>query len=184
MTMNRTDAELLAATGRDPRAFCLVYDRHVAAVNAFLTRQVGQLGEDLTAEVFAQAWLSRGRFRDEADGSALPWLFGIARNVLSRSIRTQSAEDRARRRLGLPAEGDVDPGFEAVDERASLPDAPLRRLAALPAEQREAVELRVLHELGYDELAARLGVRPAAARLRVSRALRRLRATETTEVTK
>jgi RNA polymerase sigma factor (sigma-70 family) len=184
MSTRPTDAELLAATGSDPRAFCQVYDRHVRAVNAYLGRQVGALSEDLTAEVFAQGWLSRNRFRDEADGSALPWLLGIARNVLRRSVRSQAAENRARRKLGLPVEGAVDPGFEAVDERISLPNAPLTRLAALPPEQREALELRVLHELGYDEIAARLGVQPAAARLRVSRALRRLRAAETTEATK
>jgi RNA polymerase sigma factor (sigma-70 family) len=182
MNPDRTDAQLLAATGSDPQAFCLVYDRHVGAVNAYLNRQVGGLSEDLTAEVFAQGWLSRNRFRDEAGGSALPWLLGIARNVLHRSIRTQAAESRARRKLGLPLEGAVDPGFEAVDERMSVPNAPLKRLAALPPEQREALELRVLHELGYDEIAARLGVRPAAVRLRVSRALRRLRDPETTEV--
>lgn len=66
MSEYRTDAELLAATGSDPRAFCLVYDRHAGAVNAYLSRQVGALSEDLTAEVFAQGWLSRNRFRDEA----------------------------------------------------------------------------------------------------------------------
>jgi DNA-directed RNA polymerase specialized sigma24 family protein len=32
----------------------------------------------------------------------------------------------------------------------------------------------VVDELGYDEVAERLAIRPAAARLRVSRALRRL----------
>ena len=38
---------------------------------------------DLTAETFAQAWLVRARFRDEANGSAAPWIYGIARNVLA-----------------------------------------------------------------------------------------------------
>lgn len=39
-----------------------------------------------------------------------------------------------------------------------------------------ALELRVVDELSYPEVAERLAIRPAAARLRVSRALRRLAA--------
>jgi RNA polymerase sigma-70 factor (ECF subfamily) len=49
-------------------------------------------------------------------------------------------------------------------------------LETLPDRERAALELRVLDELPYADVAARLGVRPAAARLRVSRALRRLSA--------
>jgi RNA polymerase sigma factor (sigma-70 family) len=49
-------------------------------------------------------------------------------------------------------------------------------LEMLPEHEREALELRVVDELPYTAVAARLGVRPAAARLRVSRALRRLSA--------
>ena len=46
-----------------------------------------------------------------------------------------------------------------------------RALAELPADQRRALELRVVSELRYDEVAARLECTPVAARLRVSRAL-------------
>ena len=56
---------------------------------------------DLTAETFAQAWLSRARFRDEAGGSAGPWLFGIARHVLLVSVRQRRLERRACERLGV-----------------------------------------------------------------------------------
>jgi RNA polymerase sigma-70 factor, ECF subfamily len=58
----------------------------------------------VTAEVFARAWLSRRRFRDEGDGSAFPWLYGIARNVLLDSLRKRRVEQAARMRLGLPVE--------------------------------------------------------------------------------
>jgi hypothetical protein len=45
--------------------------------------------------------LWRGRFRDERAGSALPWLFGIAANVLRESVRHDRVETGARERLGL-----------------------------------------------------------------------------------
>jgi DNA-directed RNA polymerase specialized sigma24 family protein len=69
---NATDAELLAA--QDADAFALVYDRHATAVFRWARTRVGEHAADLTAEVFARVWLSRGRFRDRGDGSALPWL--------------------------------------------------------------------------------------------------------------
>ena len=143
-----TDAELLATADAD--AFALIYDRHVARVFAWARARVGDYGADLAAEVFARAWLCRRSFRDQADGSAFPWLCGIAGNVLRESLRRRRVEDRARRRLGLPAAIDPDPEYEAIERRLSLPEAALRAIAE------------------------RLRCTPQAARLRVSRTLRRL----------
>jgi lactoylglutathione lyase len=69
---------------------------------------------DLTAETFAQAWISRQHFRDDCDGSALPWLLGIGRNVLRESVRRDRIETRARERLGLPLDLASDDGYEAA----------------------------------------------------------------------
>jgi RNA polymerase sigma-70 factor (ECF subfamily) len=85
-------------------------------------------------------------------------------------------ETRARRRLGLPTELASEDGYAAVEGRLSPRAALAEALATLPEHEREAIELRVVDELPYPDVAARLGVRPAAARLRVSRALRRLSA--------
>jgi len=172
----RTDAELIRAAESDAAAFAELYRRHVPAVHAWFRRRLDWAASDLTAESFAQAWLSRRTFRDEADGSALPWLLGIARNVARESARRNAVESRARRRLGLPTDLASEDGYAAVEERlsplAGLPEA----LDTLSTPEREALELRVVDELPYPDVAARLGVRPAAARLRVSRALRRLSA--------
>jgi RNA polymerase sigma factor (sigma-70 family) len=85
-------------------------------------------------------------------------------------------ETRARRRLGLPTDLAPEDGYAAVEERLSPRVALAEALEMLPEHEREALELRVVDELPYTAVAARLGVRPAAARLRVSRALRRLSA--------
>lgn len=133
---------------------------------------------DLTAETFAKAWLHRRRFRDRRDGSALPWLLRIAANLLSDAMRRERVETRARERLGLPIERhDGDGDVEAIVARLSPSADIARELDSLPAHQREALELRVVHELPYEEVAARLSIRTAAARLRVSRALRHLETT-------
>lgn len=171
---DRTDAELMDAAGEDASAFTELYNRHISTVHAWFRRRLDWAASDLTAETFAQAWLSRRSFRDESSGSALPWLFGIARNVARESARKDAVETRARRRLGLPTDLASDDGYAAVEERLSPRAALARAFETLPEHEREALELRVVEELPYEQVADRLGVRPAAARLRVSRALRRL----------
>jgi len=165
---------LIRAAAVDEAAFGELYERHVRAVLGWFERRLPRAAADLTAETFARAWLWRGRFRDERGGSALPWLLGIAGNVLRESVRRDRIETRARVRLGLPLNLAGDEGFTSVEARLSPRQALARAVARLPREQRQAVELRVVEELSYGEVARRLSIRPAAARLRVSRALRRL----------
>ncbi|HEX3833092.1 MAG TPA: RNA polymerase sigma factor [Solirubrobacteraceae bacterium] len=169
-----SDAELLRSARRDPSAFSELYTRHVGDVHAWLSRRIAWAANDLTAETFARALLSIDRFSDDREGTALPWLLGIARHVLLETVRQDRIETRARERLGLPLDLAVDDGFSEVEERLSPRRALERQLDALPPGEREALKLRVVDELPYDELAGRLDIRPAAARLRVSRALRRL----------
>ena len=176
--MNRTDAQLLAAARNDPQAFREFYDRYAVWVRVWFVRQTGSEGAalDLTAETFAQAWHSLRRFRDMADGSGAPWLFGIARNLLRQYHKHNRIETAARQRLGLPAIDESDE-YEAVDERVaarSLAPALAAAVRLLPPDQRAALELRVVQQLDYEEVAGRLGISQNAARLRVSRALRSL----------
>jgi len=136
--------------------------------------EVGDHAADLTAEVFARAWLSRGSFKDRAEGSARPWLLGIAQNILVDSLRRQRIEDKARARLGLPRELVTEVGYELVEEQLSLPEAALKAIADLPETDRQVLDLRVVEGRRYREIAAELNCTQVAARLRVSRALRRL----------
>jgi RNA polymerase sigma-70 factor, ECF subfamily len=170
----RTDAELLRENAE--AAFTELYRRHATTVHGWFRRRLEWAASDLTAETFAQAWLSRRRFRDERAGSALPWLLGIARNVLRDSARRDRIETRARTKLGLPLDLATEDGFTDVEERLSPRRALADALDGLSDHERKAVELHVVDELPYPEVAGRLAIRPAAARLRVSRALRRLAA--------
>ena len=169
-----TDAELLLAAEDDAAAFTQLYRRHVRRVHAWFEQRIAWAAADLTAETFARAWIGRRRFRDEHDGWALPWLLGIAHNVLRESARRDRVESRARERLGLPLDLAHEDGYAAVDERLSPRHALAAALDELPDHERAALDLRVIGELPYRDVARRLSIRPAAARLRVSRALRRL----------
>lgn len=173
-----TDADLIArATRGDCDAFAELFDRHAPTIRGWLRKETcdPQLAADLLAETFAQAWVHRARFRDQAGGSAAPWLFGITRNLLAGWHRRGRVEVAARRKLGMVAQvGAVEPLDSVDDELAPELTA---ALDGLPPTQREALELRVVDELDYPEIATRLGTSEGSARNRVYRALSTLRST-------
>ena len=177
MPSARSDAELLHAARTDPQAFREIYERYAVWMRSWFQRQTGSESAalDLTAETFAQAWRGVRRFKDMADGNAAPWLFGIARNLLRQYHKHNRIETAARARLGMPIDWEGTEAYDAVDDRIhahALKPALTHAVGALPVEQRRALELRVIQQLGYDEISVRLGCSINAARLRVSRALR------------
>ena len=74
-TERATDAELLRAARQDSGAFRTLYDRHAVRIHAFHLKRSRDAGAamELTAETFAQAWLSREAYRDHEAGTAAPW---------------------------------------------------------------------------------------------------------------
>jgi RNA polymerase sigma-70 factor, ECF subfamily len=173
-----TDAELILASRRDPQAFRQLYDRWAERLLIYLYRRVldAEVAADLLAETFAVAYERRHRFRDVGrPGGA--WLYGIAAKELSHWYRRQEVERRAVRRLGV-AVPQLDQ--ESVARIEALADADEHRVALAAAlkqmtgGERDAVELRVVAELDYSEIATRLGCTEGAARRRVHRGLARL----------
>jgi RNA polymerase sigma factor (sigma-70 family) len=172
-----TDAALLRRSRKDDGAFRVIFDRHAPSLQRFLEARCEDRDTalDLTAEVFARAWLHRTRFRDECDGSARPWLLGIARNVLRSSVQRERVETEARRRLGIEVRDLVvepDAGWLVAGD-----DEMQTAVSHLPEAERAAVTLRVVESLSYADVADRLACTEAAARVRVHRGLTRLRAT-------
>ena len=174
----KSDAELIRHAAEDPDAFRALYDRHARTVYAFFRRRTenDNVALELTAETFAQAWTSRRRFRDLSGGTAGPWLFTIAHRLLVRAVSRQRLESSALKRLQVDldsrAPSELVPSAEWLDDvDADIAAA----LAELPAEQRQAIELRVLSDMPYGRIAERLGCSPLAVRIRVSRGLATLR---------
>lgn len=126
--------------------------------------------EDIVHEVFSVVHRQRDRFRHES--SVATWLFGITDNVVRHRRRkerwrrwlTGSAEDTAGH-LASPA---ADPHRHA--ERDETARTVYRLLDKLPERDRQVLILFELEELGADEVAALLKIKPANARLRLHRA--------------
>jgi RNA polymerase sigma factor (sigma-70 family) len=168
------DAGLLARCHSDPEAFAVFYRRHERLVAGWLMRETRQpeLAADLTAEVFAAAYLAAPRFR-EGPEPAGAWLLGIAKNKLRHSRRRDQTENSARRRLGVEPVAISD---ETLARLEAVTDTHVTEmLDLLPGDQRDAVRARVLDGLGYDELASQTNVSETVARKRVSRGLAALR---------
>jgi len=172
-----TDAELIRRAREDPDALAELYLRYRAQLYAwFRSRLPETAASELTAELFAQVALSLKRFRDEAGGSAAPWLYGIAKNLLRRYYERGRIDEAARRRLGMPIRS-YELDFERIEERLAAGE--LRgelesALESLPQQQRNALQLRVVEELPYQQVAVELGCSETAARIRVMRALGKL----------
>lgn len=161
------------------QAFTDFYRDRSEALLVFFARRVcdAEVALDLTAETFARAYAGRATFRGGGDDEAGAWLYGIARNLLRDWYRRGRCERTALAKLGVAVPALDDAELARIEELAGL--EPLRgavaaALRTLSADQREALRLRVVEELSYDELAERLGLSEQTVRARVSRGLRAL----------
>lgn len=165
------EAKLLCG---EPEEFGRFYLRNEDDVLAFFLRRTdsGELAADLAAETFARALQGRRSF-DAGRGSARAWLFGIAKHLLSESLERGRVQDAARRRLHLERLVIDDEALARIDELGN--SVASSALDELPADQRAAVEGRVLEEESYEELATRLRCSNGVVRQRVSRGLKMMR---------
>jgi RNA polymerase sigma-70 factor (ECF subfamily) len=168
-----SDEDLLVASVGDEEAFAAFYRRHARPLVGFFMRRTGsaELAADLTAETFAAALASRRRF-DPAKGPATGWLYGIARHKLARTLRHGRVEDRARRALNMAPLALED---EAIELVMTTEGDVVELLQRLPADQRAAIEARVLDEQEYEQIAGATHTSEAVIRKRVSRGLASLR---------
>jgi RNA polymerase sigma-70 factor, ECF subfamily len=174
----RTDTELLLASRSDPSAFVEVYRRHADELLRYFAGRVldPEVAAELTAETFAEAFASRGSYRDTgADG--VGWIYGIAKHQLGRFFRRGRVDTAARKRIGIPERPLPPEDYERIEELVDLQPiraALVEALGTLDDDQRRALELRVVDGLPYSEVAANLACGEQAARQRVSRGLRKL----------
>lgn len=168
--------------GLGPDDFARLYRRHAQSLLVFFQRRVhdAEIATDLMSDVFAMALTRRDQFRGNDDRELSGWLWAIARSTLRDYERRGATEreglQRARRER-TERRALTDREIERIEELAGLAElreAVATHLAELPADQRQAVRLRVIDDFSYQEVAERMGVTVAAARTHVSRALRRL----------
>ena len=164
-----SDGELLADLPRRPELMGVLYERHAQAVFRYLARRTGSAAaEDLLSEVFSAALSASSRVVAHDSGSALPWLYGIALNVLRKHFRQQQPTGGVTRDLGMDWDA-VDERLDARAERGRL----RATLQGLSESDRELLLLTAWENLTNAEAAAALGISEVAARSRLHRARKR-----------
>lgn len=164
-----SDADCIARSLREPTAFEPIFDRHFGVVHRYLQRRAGRdLADELAAETFALAFARRASCR--ASGSVLPWLYGIATNLLHRHRRAE------RRQLLAYGRSGVDRGIAYEDEAVARADGSsldarlARALVAMRPRQRDALLLYAIADLSYEEIALALDVPVGTVRTWLHRA--------------
>lgn len=147
-----------------------LYREHYGDVLRYARRRVGvQAADDVVAETFLVAL----RRPEAVPNDSLPWLYGVARRVVSNRDRSQRRSDRLKVRLRAAsresAASDADlagevAGRELVDQV----------LSSLSIRDREILMLVAWEGLEVKEAARALGCTSTAAAVRLHRARRRL----------
>jgi RNA polymerase sigma factor (sigma-70 family) len=157
MEPDLSDADCVARSLDEPKAFEPIFDRHFAAVHRYLHRRAGRdLADELAAQTFAIAFERRASCR--AVGSLLPWLYGIATNLLHHRRRAERRQLRAYARSGVDRWVTYDDEAAARVDDAALGPRLAGALAAMRPRERHALLLYALAGLSYEEIATALDV--------------------------
>ena len=160
----------------DPGALAALFDRYGDRIYNHCFRHLADWAEaeDATSSVFLEVWRHRRRVRLH-DGSALPWLYGVATNVCRNAGRSRRRYLRAVARLPEP-ESAPDHAEAVADRLGSQARmrAVLAQVEALPPRERDVLGLVAWAGLSYEQAAAALDVPVGTVRSRLSRARARL----------
>lgn len=140
-----------------------------------------QDAEDVTQEVFVKAYRALSRYTSDQilELRLRPWLFTITINTCRNHARTRT---RRPAQVALGATGDVtSDGTEQSAIESLVVDEWRDRLARLTAAQRDAIVLRHVVGMSFDEVAEVLGRPAGTVKSDVHRGLKRLRAMITSE---
>jgi RNA polymerase sigma-70 factor, ECF subfamily len=175
---DRTDAEVVRASWTDPAEFGEIFDRHFEAIFGYLARRASRdEAADLANETFRLAFAARQRF-DPSRESARPWLYGFATNVFRHHLRSRGRQDRTFQRAATatasPTSLDIDRAVARIDAERVWPRVAIA-LAALPADEADALILLAWEGLTYTAIATATGVPVGTVRSRINRARSRLR---------
>ena len=160
------------ATEAAEATFEAMYTAHVREVLAYCLRRTSSAeAHDATAEVFAVAWRRVTELPDEPE--VLPWLYGVAANVLNNQRRSTRRARNLAGKLGSQAEG-FQAGPETQVVRRAEYEEVHRAIDSLRPKYREVIKLVEWEELPRDQVAELLSVSRATIDQRMHRAYQQL----------
>jgi RNA polymerase sigma-70 factor, ECF subfamily len=175
--MEASDADLWTRSrAGDGVAFGALFERHASAIYNYCFRRLGSwaTAEDLLSVVFLEAW--RRRDKELPPDKVLPWLYGIATNVVRNQRRSERRYTAA---LSRVPRIEPEPDFarrvaERLDDERQAQHA-LALLGTLPKREQDVYVLCAVEGLAYEDAALALDLPIGTVRSRLSRARARLR---------
>ena len=168
MAIQQPDMEVIRKAQRgDERAFALLVRTYEAPIFNYVLRMVGDraLAEDLTQDVFLRVFQGLRGYSRRARFTT--WLFQVAKNRVIDEMR--AAERRPRTLLAI----EDAPQFEVVDapiERNEAIEILLGEIDKLSPDLKEALLLRDIVGLSYNEISDTLDVTLATVKWRIFKA--------------
>ncbi len=178
-------ALMLRVKQGDAAAFTQLVEKYKQPIMNLVWRTVRDEteAEDITQNVFVQAWKSAPRYQVTAKFST--WLYTIARNLCLNEFRRRSRHP-AESLDQMRDHSDDQPLFQVVDKRIRGAQAEMLQgelegkvdaaIGALPENQRIALALCRQEELSYEEIADVLGCSLSATKSLIHRARETLKA--------
>jgi RNA polymerase sigma factor (sigma-70 family) len=168
--VNEARPEGLLGVNDPEERFTALYDRHYRRVLGYvLLRAESGVAEDVSSETFLVAW----RRLDEMPEQTLPWLLGVARNLLSKQCDSRQRRKALLDRITAGAATQEQVSWD-IAEHVVDKDAALIALASMPEKDLEAMALATWHGLDPQESAAVMGCSVRAYHARLHRARKRL----------
>ena len=170
LTEPARDLTVARAAAGDADAFRVLYQGHVGRVHAVCLRLTAEpaAAEELTQEVFVQAWRGLASFR--GDSSFGTWLHRLAVNVTLMHLRAARRRDRRLPLWADPPDAPV-PGHHDPGQRMDLE----RAIASLPEGCRTVFVLHDVEGWRHEEIAERLQLAVGTCKAHLFRARRLLR---------
>jgi RNA polymerase sigma-70 factor (ECF subfamily) len=171
------DQRLMRAfADRDPGAADTIYHRFAGRIYGLGLVMLGNeaAAQDLVQDTFVKLWRSADRY-DRTRGKLETWVLLMARSLAIDAIRRRVLEARTLESAGHPSETDQGPGPAERAVTIDLTERARRAMAALPPEQRAALELAYLAGKTSAEISDLEGIPVGTAKTRIRAALLRLR---------
>ncbi len=152
--------------------FQRLFASHHKAIQRYCLRRLpSSEANDAASEVFLVAW----RRIDEipTGDEALPWLYGIGRNVVRNIARSARRKLRLAAKVASLAPSSV-PATETIVVRHTEHERALDALARLRPEDQELIRLRTWEELSIRQIASIVGLTERAVESRLMRSRRKL----------
>lgn len=177
---SRTDEELILAFQRgDEAAFDDIVGRYRNPLYNFVVRLLGDTfySEDIVQETFVRVYRNKHRYHQVAKFST--WIYTIASNLAKTELRRR----RVRNFFSISSKGTDERDYDLVDVSSDIErdvdgilkgEIILKEINGLPNHFREAVILRDVQNLSYEEISQILDVPLGTVKSRVNRGRSRL----------